>query len=65
MFEASGMSRANYDATLVGWEALATTPPNVPLGALGIEYCAGEIARAALINTHGWTISGDTKNCAP
>ena len=62
--ENSGLSVANYDATLV---ALNNEGPNgIQLGALGMYYCnAGAAARAHLIlpvasGGKGWRISGDT-----
>jgi surface protein len=75
MFSGAGLSVQNYDNTLIGWAATAAAKnesfegstmavqPNVPLGASGLEYCAGESARDDLINTHGWVISNDAKNC--
>jgi len=59
----SGLSLANYDATLIGWDAQALQP-NVPLGATGLSYCLGESARANMISSDGWTITGDTLDCA-
>src|SRR5690606_3722995 len=34
---------------------------NVALGAQGRRYCAGKEARDLLMNTHGWTITGDSQ----
>jgi hypothetical protein len=65
---ASGLSTANYDATLVGWEATleAAYPsgagsPNVNINFGGSQYSnalmnVGE-ARYNLINVFGWTIT--------
>src|SRR5690606_29347006 len=36
--------------------------PNVTLDANGLQYCAGETARDELINTHGWTFTGDSES---
>ena len=58
MLNNSGLSVANYDATLIGW-AGQSVQSNVSLGATGLEYCAGADARDILINTHSWDISGD------
>lgn len=58
-----GMSTANYDATLIGWEGQASTPSNITLGANGLTYTLGgaaEAARTSLISTYGWTINGDS-----
>ncbi|MGV3762617.1 BspA family leucine-rich repeat surface protein, partial [Parapedobacter sp.] len=66
MFNNSGLSDANYDATLTGWAAQAVQP-GVPLGAVGRSYCSSAGDRYALINDHGWTITGDTYSatCTP
>lgn len=67
MFENSGMSQANYDATLNGWAHLTAgetqIPLNITLGAATLEYCDGVVARQTLINDYGWTITGDVQNC--
>ena len=62
MLRLSGLSKENYDKTLVGWAA-QDVQENVPLGALGLEYCLGEDARQSLIDDHKWIIINDTKNC--
>src|SRR5690606_28592150 len=41
--------------------AAQNAQPNVALGAQGRQYCASKEARDLLINTHGWTISGDSE----
>jgi surface protein len=59
MLNSSGINTANYDSTLVGWEAQAPVTV-VTLGALGVTYTAagaGGTARASLISTYGWTIT--------
>ncbi len=60
MLDNSGLSTANYDATLIGWAA-QTVQPNVQLGANGLVYCAGAAARNKLITNSNWTITGDTQ----
>lgn len=62
MLFSSGLSTANYDATLIGW-ASQPVRSNVTLGVNGLTYCGGEVARNTLITTHNWIISGDTKLC--
>ena len=62
MFGNCGMDVFNYDQTLIGW-ASQSVKSGVGLGAEGLDYCLGEDARNTLINTHGWAITGDTKNC--
>ena len=64
MLDNTELSIANYDATLIGWNA-QSVQPNVPLGAISLEYCAGNAARANLISSDGWTISGDIIGCTP
>ena len=72
--DSSGISQANYDAILIGWDTYvdgtdggsksANTPANVQLGASGLQYTLGgaaETARTSLTSTpNNWTISGDT-----
>ena len=53
------MSTANYDATLIGWEA--QSPPLAGVPNFGSsQYTLGgaaEAARTSLITTYGWTIT--------
>ena len=62
MFKSSGMSVANYSATLIGWEAQAE-PTGLTLGAGVIKYNIGAAAaRAQLVlaiggGGSGWTIT--------
>jgi surface protein len=58
MLNSCGMSAANYDATLIGWAA-QNVKTGVWLGAVGRNYCAGAAARATLISSKNWVISGD------
>ena len=67
MLDNSGLSVANYDATLTGW--LSQNKTGLTLGAAGLNYCASEANRTTLItptasNGKGWNITGDTKQCA-
>jgi len=64
MFQTSGLSDDNYDNILIGWAA-KTVQSNVPLGAIGANYCAGTNARQSLITDDGWTISDDGELCPP
>ena len=59
MLDNSGLSTANYDATLIGW-ATQNVNAGIVLGANGLTYCAGADARNIFINTYGWNIYGDT-----
>ena len=62
-FNGTAISIANYDNTLIAWDAL-TVQPNVPVGATGLVYCNGETARDNLTNNDGWTFSGDILDCS-
>ncbi|UOY05349.1 BspA family leucine-rich repeat surface protein [Muricauda sp. SCSIO 64092] len=58
MLDNSGLSVANWDATLTGWDAQNFT--NTPtIGASGLKYCTAETERAALT----FNIVGDSKDC--
>ena len=67
MFDNSGVSLENYDATLAGWATLDAgeiqIPVNISLGAAGLRYCDGGSARDELMSTFGWTISDDIEDC--
>ncbi|MFZ6010985.1 MAG: BspA family leucine-rich repeat surface protein, partial [Bacteroidota bacterium] len=70
MFDASGMSTANYDATLNGWVSLtageAQIPTGVTLGADGRTYsCDSRVAHFVLDNDFEWTFVGDGISCSP
>ncbi|MCL6266732.1 BspA family leucine-rich repeat surface protein [Flagellimonas myxillae] len=57
MFNNSGLSRPNYEATLSGWAAWGDDlTNNVTLDAIGVNRCATE-AYNYLVNTKQWTIS--------
>lgn len=61
-----GMSVANYDATLAGFNAGIVTGRS--LGAVGLKYCSSATDRANLIKPvadggKGWTITGDALLC--
>ncbi len=61
----SGLSVANYDATLVGWASNANTPNNLVLGADGLTYCFGEVARNTLTSApYNWTIDDAGLDCS-
>jgi gliding motility-associated-like protein len=63
MLNNSGLSTANYDATLTGWST-QTLQPNVTLGAVGLNYCNGEAARSILTSIpNNWIITGDQFVC--
>jgi autotransporter-associated beta strand protein/surface protein len=63
MLDNSGMDRANYAATLIGWNANVSTPDGRTLGAEGLQYDASATeARDNLVlatgsGGKGWTIT--------
>ncbi len=63
MFSSSGMSTANYDNTLIGWDALPSLQNNVQLDS-SAHYCASETQRAHIITTYSWTINDAGKDCS-
>ncbi|MBT8253109.1 MAG: BspA family leucine-rich repeat surface protein [Flavobacteriaceae bacterium] len=63
MFEGVQLSTPNYDATLTGWAALPTLPPNITFSGGLSTYCNSESARNTLINTYGWTITDGGLDC--
>ncbi len=62
--ENSALSIANYDATLIGWDASNQNPVATAFGASGLKYCAGSAARANLIAVANFTPDGDAYYCA-
>ncbi len=62
MLSNTALSIDNYDNTLLGWES-QIVKPNVTLGADGLKYCDGELARSSLIALDNWNFVGDIKYC--
>ncbi len=63
MLDNSALSVANYDATLIGWEA-QNVQPNINLGAINLNYCNAVTERNRLISApNNWTIGGDALLC--
>lgn len=60
VFDGSGMSQANYDATLIGW-ASQNVLWDVVVGAEGLTFCAGKAARQKLIDEYRWRFVGDAE----
>src|SRR5690606_32454578 len=60
----SGLSTANYDDTLIGWEA-QTLQPNVTFDAGLSTYCDAAVQRQNIIDTFTWTINDSGENCPP
>ncbi|MFZ1808858.1 MAG: BspA family leucine-rich repeat surface protein, partial [Cyclobacteriaceae bacterium] len=63
MFDNSGMSRLNYDRTLIGWASLPSLQSDVEIGAVGISYCISNAARTQIINDYNWAFTGDVEDC--
>jgi len=59
MLAQSGMSIANYDATLNGWSQLATVPTRIAFAPSGMIYCSAANARNFLMTKKFWSFSGD------
>lgn len=61
MLLSTGLSSANYGATLIGWAALPTVPSDITLDATGQEYCVGSPAETARqeLEMKRWNIIGD------
>ena len=59
----SGISTSNYDDTLIKWSS-QNLRNNVFFGVQTLTYCLGGEARQSIINTFGWTFTGDTLNCS-
>ena len=63
MLNYCGMDCSNYSATLYGWANNPLTPSGRSLGATNLHYGSSvQINRDFLINTKGWTITGDLLN---
>jgi surface protein len=70
MLDNCGMDCNNYSTTLIGWANNINTPNGLSLGASGINYGTNAASsRNYLLNTKGWTITGDIVNafacCVP
>lgn len=63
MFRNSGISPYNYDILLEGW-LMNGVQNNIEFQVHGLKYCQGETARNTLVSTHGWSITGDNKDCS-
>lgn len=62
MLDNTALSVANYDATLIAWFNQGL-PDNIPLGAIGLKYCAALSQHNTLVASKGWTITGDGLDC--
>ena len=60
MFTNSGLSRANYDAILIGWSSYTFTNNSINFGAAPTKYSGGDAANARAVLTNApnnWTIT--------
>ncbi|AYN69193.1 BspA family leucine-rich repeat surface protein [Euzebyella marina] len=62
MLDDSALSRENYDNTLIAWSEQTLTP-GITLGANALPYCDAVEERQAMIDSFGWTFSGDVLDC--
>ena len=71
MLDNSGLSKKNYDKTLIGWYNRSKAIfgggglANITLGAANLTYCLAEDERQLLIDTYNWSIEGDSEGCSP
>lgn len=63
MFTGAGLSTANYDALLNGWNA-QNLQDGVSFDGGNSTYCSGENARTNMINSDGWTITDTGRDCS-
>lgn len=67
MFSGATVSTENYDATLIGWATLEVgeirIPQNITFSGGNSKYCLSETQRQNLIDTHGWIITDNGKQC--
>lgn len=61
--QGAGISTANYDATLTGWNNLSSLQTGVEFGGGTSTFCLSEVARQNLIDTHSWVITDGGKDC--
>ncbi|MER3375333.1 MAG: BspA family leucine-rich repeat surface protein [Allomuricauda sp.] len=63
MFKGSGLSKENYDATLIAWNNLLSLQNGVEFDGGNSQYCSSEAARQNLIDSYGWNITDGGKDC--
>lgn len=59
MLEGTALSTDHYDQTLIGW-SVQQLQSDIVFWANGLTYCASEQARQSIIDTYGWSITGDS-----
>lgn len=62
-FNYSGLSVENYDKLLIAWSETEELKIDL-LGAFGLSYCKGAVARQKLIDINSWYIFDSGLNCA-
>ncbi len=62
MLDNTALTRENYDNTLIEWSEQTLTP-GITFGALTLPYCDAETERQSIIDTYGWNITGDVRDC--
>jgi len=61
-FNYSGLSVENYDNLLIAWSETEELKIDL-LGAFGLSYCKGAVARQKLIDINSWYIYDGGENC--
>ncbi|WP_370480287.1 BspA family leucine-rich repeat surface protein [Tamlana flava] len=64
MFEGAGLSTSNYDALLMGWNALPSLQTDVYFNGGNSTYCIGESSRNNMINSYNWAIADGGLDCS-
>ena len=66
-FSGAGLSRENYDATLIGWATLdpgeTQIPSNITFDGGNSQFCDSESQRQDLIDNFNWTITDGGLSC--
>ncbi|QCW98663.1 BspA family leucine-rich repeat surface protein [Aggregatimonas sangjinii] len=62
MLDNTILTRENYDNTLIAWSEQTLTS-GITLGAQGLLYCDALEERQSMIDTFGWSVTGDTLDC--
>ncbi|WP_343488025.1 BspA family leucine-rich repeat surface protein [Allomuricauda sp. d1] len=62
MLDDTALTRENYDNTLIAWSEQTLTP-GINLGANTLLYCDALEERQSMIDTYGWSFSGDVLDC--
>ncbi|MEP0262666.1 BspA family leucine-rich repeat surface protein [Dokdonia sp.] len=67
MFRSAGISRVNYDNTLIGWNTLDSEETRIPVDIQfnggNSNYCLSETARQNLIDSSNWIITDGDLSC--